>query len=58
MANIVDATPRYVVIIIHDEYEQSVRFYIDREKALAEYCQWAEKNAEVYLSKIEEQTGA
>ena len=50
---VVDAPkPQYIVIVIHDEYEQSVRFYAGMDAALEDFDKHVALHNEVYLSKI------
>ncbi len=42
--------PQYMVVVVHDEYEQSVRLFITEQAAREAYA--ANKCNEAYLSKI------
>ena len=50
----VDAAPaQYIVVVVHTEYEESVSLFITREAAIKQVNYWQERNAEVYLGKLE-----
>ena len=44
--------PQFIVVAVHDEYEQSVRLFITEEAAVQEYMKWKNNSVEVYLSRI------
>jgi hypothetical protein len=53
MARIQDAPEaQYIVTVIHDEYEQTVLFFVGEEAARLHYDQQKESRNEVYISKI------
>ena len=44
--------PQYIVTVIHSEYEQTVRFFVNEKAARDAYTEQLRNRNEVYLSKL------
>ena len=44
--------PKFVVITMHDEYEQTVRFFISKEVAYAVYEEELSNSNEAYIAEL------
>lgn len=44
--------PRYIVVCVHDQYEQTVRLFVTDEAALAEVEKWKRNGCEVYFGEL------
>jgi len=49
--------PKYIVVCVHDEYEQTVRLFCTEEAALADYKKWKDNSTkdnstEVYFGNL------
>jgi hypothetical protein len=52
-ARVVDAPkPKYIVITLHDEQEQTINFYVSREKAREDYALQLAMHNDAYIAEL------